>query len=119
MKQSGFTLIELLVVVIILSTLTAIALPQYRRAMDRSRAAEAMQILPALFEARERWMIEHGCKWRNGAISSCTEVLRAAKLDIEMRGDVVDNNTASNNDIDMISITTPNFLYNLVVPGKI
>ena len=62
MKQTGFTLIELLVVVMIAAVLTSIAMPQYRTAMDRSKAAEATQMLPALFEARERWMIENQCR---------------------------------------------------------
>ena len=110
MKSSGFTLIELLVVVIIMGVLTALALPQYRRAMDRSKAAEAMQMLPAFYEARERWVIEHQCTWSSGSITSCEEgTFSAGKLDIESKGEV--------SDTDNTTVKTPNFVYNLVNKG--
>ncbi len=65
MNRKGFTLIELLVVVIMVGILTSVALPQYRKAMDRARAAEVKQMLPALYEARERWALENGYHWDN------------------------------------------------------
>lgn len=94
MNYRGFTLIELLVVVIIMGTLTSIALPQYRKAMDRAKVAEAMQLLPAIFEARERWMIENNLHWDKGVAKKAngdTVTPTFGKLDIETKGSV-DNN---------------------------
>ena len=54
MNKKGFTLIELLVVVLIIGILAAIALPQYFRAVERSRAAEAISIMGSLGSALER-----------------------------------------------------------------
>lgn len=67
MHPKGFTLIEMLVVVLIIGVLTAVAMPQYRKVMDRSKVAEALQLLPALWEARERWILENGYHWGNNS----------------------------------------------------
>ena len=56
--NQGFTLIEMLVVVLIVGVLTAIALPQYQSAVERSRSAEALVNGRTLVESMDRALTE-------------------------------------------------------------
>ncbi len=51
MNKNGFTLVEVLTVVVIIGILTSMALPMYTRAIERSRATEAMASIKALNDA--------------------------------------------------------------------
>jgi len=53
-SQSGFTLIEILIVVLIIGILAALAMPQYMRAVERSRMTEAVTLLDAIAKAQQR-----------------------------------------------------------------
>jgi prepilin-type N-terminal cleavage/methylation domain-containing protein len=60
LNKMAFTLIELLVVVLIIGILAAIALPQYQKAVWRSRAAQLQQSVRDLANAQEMYFLVHG-----------------------------------------------------------
>ena len=53
-NNKGFTLIELLVVVLIIGILAAMAMPQYFKAMERSRMTEAVTLLANTAQSQQR-----------------------------------------------------------------
>ena len=56
----GFTLIELLVVVLIIGILAAVAVPQYQKTVEKSRAIQAVAIVKAIADANEAHYLASG-----------------------------------------------------------
>ena len=83
MKNRAFTLIELLVIVLIIGILAAIALPQYQKAVMRTRYATLKNVVRSIADAEEVYYLA------NDKYSVDFE-----ELDVEMPGGKLDNSTA-------------------------
>lgn len=94
-KKQGFTLIELLVVVLIIGILSAVALPQYTRAVEKSKLAEVHELLQTMSMAEHRYHVANGIYAES-----------FADLDVEFIGA---SGEVENGDL----LTTENFMYSL------
>ena len=85
-NKVGFTLIELLVVVLIIGILAAVALPQYQKAVEKSRVAEARAVLNTIYK---NWQI---CQLQRGVgATECYANNLLNEMEIVIPGEVTDN----------------------------
>ena len=59
-NQQAFTLIELLVVVLIIGILVAVALPQYQKTVEKSKATQVWPLLKTLHQAQQAYYLANG-----------------------------------------------------------
>lgn len=59
-NKRGVSLLEVLVVLLILTTLLAIALPKYKKAIEKARAAEALVLFKRVVEAQKMYYSTNG-----------------------------------------------------------
>ncbi len=86
--KKGFTLIELLVVVLIISILSAVALPQYTKTVEKSRIAEARIMLKNLHDAMRLLCLEEGAESHCGEGKYTTDDNPFTNMSITLPGEV-------------------------------
>ena len=96
--KAGFTLIELLVVVLIIGILAAVAVPQYQKAVEKSRLSEALLNISTMQKQLDLYVLENGYAKSN---AQADHIYYPNVANVEIPGDI-DNDGA---------IVTQNFTY--------
>ncbi len=91
--NKGFTLIELMVVILIIGILSAIALPEYTRSMEKARVAEALTIMDAIKKGVDVYVAENG--FQNQELIGNNGVAKQLDINVENELDCSDGDLCS------------------------
>ena len=100
-NKEGFTLIELLVVVLIIGILAAVALPQYKKAVFKSKLAQLDVAVDAAKKSVQLYLTAHGWPTGEDAVTLTGEI---GVSEIEIPGIVHDNYNEISSDINFFQV---------------
>ena len=106
-KLKGFTLIELLIVVLIIAVLAAIALPQYQKAVLKSRFSSLLSATKAVRDGNEAYYMD------NNAYTNTMD-----NLDVRATGGNTTFTLASNDNYSYVKSNRPDIKNNLIMYQK-
>ena len=109
LNNGGFTLIELLVVVLIIGILAAIALPQYQKAVEKARAAEAVVRISQLEKAIDLWKLTNPGEDCHCFFEGCEP--KCSPLDIDFHCDRINGGSGECFTRDFDYQITPGAIY--------
>ena len=118
-NSSAFTLIELLVVVLIIGILAAVALPQYQKAVEKTRAVEAALVIKTLTAASSVYYLANG-SYTDMSLENLDVDIKAQTLqnfDLHLGGSRIYSPTHA--DIYMPRRGKPYFLTGVLRDGKL
>ena len=106
MANHGFTLIELLVVVLIIGILAAVAVPQYQKAVEKSKVAQALALLRSMYQAGQAHLLASG-QWPSSVEELDIEIpAELSEWHVDFMADTL-TNRGYNNWITMIRKSGP------------
>jgi prepilin-type N-terminal cleavage/methylation domain-containing protein len=82
-SENAFTLTELLIVITIIGVMATLILPRYFPQTEKSRIAEAMQILSSLRQGETAYFVQNGGYLTVGVSTSSTNETQFGQLGIE------------------------------------
>ena len=94
----GFTLLELLVVVLIIGILSAIAMPQYQKAVAKAKVTSVLPSMKRWKDALMEYKLANGSYCKEGTEEECKELPDASDVDANWPSDWNDGKCGNSNE---------------------